>query len=62
MPREGRAHLWPEVLPGSEVLIYNVIDDGGLTTSRLVAETIVSGEKSVLARGRERPLFPIFIR
>lgn len=49
--REERAHLWPEVLPGSATLIYNAMTDAGLTGSRLVAQSLDGGGRSVLAEG-----------
>jgi Tol biopolymer transport system component len=49
--RQERAHLWPDVLPGSGILLYNGLDDAGLTTSRLIAESLTTGEKVVLAEG-----------
>lgn len=49
--RKERAHLWPVVLPGSKVLLYNAVGDAGVAASRLVAESMAGGKKTVLAEG-----------
>lgn len=49
--RKERAHLWPEVLPDSAVIVYNAMGDAGLTASRLIAESMVTGKRTVLAEG-----------
>lgn len=46
-----RAHLWPEVLPGGKGLIYSIMTQAGLGESRLVAESLESHRRRLLAQG-----------
>jgi len=46
------AHMWPELLPGGQAILFTVIA-GGLDNATVVAQDLRSGARSVVARGSQ---------
>ncbi len=50
-------HRWPELLPGSKVLLYTVGSGSDWDDATIVAERLDSGERKVLVRGGTSPRY-----
>ena len=48
---DERNHRWPQVLPGAKAILYTVWMDTGFDTSVIYAESLVTHERQVVARG-----------
>src|SRR6185369_2729977 len=46
------AHIWPELLPGSQAILFTVMA-GGLDNATVVAQNLRSGARSMVARGSQ---------
>jgi serine/threonine-protein kinase len=49
------SHRWPEWLPGEEAVLYTVGTTGSWDDAEIVAQSFVSGERSVVVRGGTNP-------
>jgi serine/threonine protein kinase/Tol biopolymer transport system component len=50
-------HRWPELLPGSKVLLYTVGNGADWDEATIVAERLDTGERKVLVRGGTSPRY-----
>ena len=50
-------HRWPELLPGSKVLLYAIGKGGEWDEATIVAETLATGERKVLIQGGTSPRY-----
>ena len=49
-------HLWPEILPGSEAVLYTVIA-GNVETAQIVVLSLATGESKILIPGGSNPRY-----
>ena len=48
---DERSHRWAQVLPGAKAILYTVWSDTGFDTATIYAESLVTHERQIVARG-----------
>jgi hypothetical protein len=48
---EDRGHLWPEILPGGQAVLFTVFTGGSLEDYEIAAASLKTGERKILIKG-----------